>query len=686
MTTSTQDSDFVQRVVACFAPKGPLSKATSRFVSRHGQTQFAKTVARAIENSSTEVIEAGTGTGKTFAYLTPALLAGCKVIVSTAGKPLQDQLFKKDLPAVEEALGIHAQAALLKGRANYICWHRLRNTLKDGLLPSAQAAQSLKRIEAFAETDPEGDKSNVKGVAEDDVIWPYVTSTQDNCLGLKKCPYADECFVYKARAKAKEADIVVVNHHLFLSAMAIKDEAADADMLPAADMTILDEAHKLPEIAANFFGSELSTFAIKENVKDIQRMTMSRHRSMAPKDRTWDELCQSVVHTLMDFGVLLQELGLYEGDSKNIEAVVGIERAGELLQDASDAMDRLRRAIAPLVENDPDLEKAAEHAGDLLAGMRVWSEALAHPQEKIQNESGVPVIRWISRSKTEARLHETPISFAEDFARLRSSQPDTAWVFTSATLATEGNNFSHFLQEMGLSDVAQTHVWASPFDFENQAMLYVPERLPDPKQDDRESYIEGLIAECWPVIDLIEGRTFVLCTSYRAMTHAGEVLRRYVSENRRHYEVYVQGEDNRSRLIENFRKHGNAILVGTMSFWEGIDIKGEALSLVIIDKLPFAPQGDPVLEAKNQWIRDQGGDPFQEHQIPLAAIALKQGTGRLIRSESDRGVLVIGDRRVLPNQSRTRYGDRFLRSLPGYSRTRRFERVVDFWTHPDSWV
>lgn len=685
MSQTNSDSAFVQRVIACFAPNGPLSKATTRFVSRHGQMEFAKTVARAIENTSTEVIEAGTGTGKTFAYLTPALLAGCKVIVSTAGKPLQDQLFKKDLPAVEQALGVHADAALLKGRANYICLHRLRNTLRDGLLPSPQAARSLKLIEAFADTDTEGDRTNVKGVAEDDVIWPFVTSTRDNCLGLKKCPYAGECFLYKARAKAKEADIIVVNHHLFLSAMAVKDEAQDAEMLPEVDLTILDEAHKLPEIAANFFGSELSTYAVKENVKDIQRMTMSRHRTMAPKGKTWDEMTQAVVHVLMDFGVLLQELGLYEGDSKKIDGIEGLERAGDLMQDAADALDRLRRAVSPLVENDPDLEKAATHAGELLEGMRIWAEALRQPTETIRNEAGVPMIRWISRSKTEARLHETPLSFAEDFARLRASQSDAAWVFASATLATEGNDFSHFLQEMGLNGVAETHVWPSPFDFENQAMLYVPDRLPDPKQDDRERYIEGLIAECWPVIDLIEGRTFVLCTSYRAMTHAGEVLRRYVSENRRHYEVYVQGEDNRSRLIENFRKHGNGILVGTMSFWEGIDIKGEALSLVIIDKLPFAPQGDPVLEAKTQWIREQGGDPFRDHQIPLAAIALKQGTGRLIRSENDRGILIIGDRRVLPGQSRSGYGERFLRSLPGYSRTRRFERVVDFWTHPDTW-
>ncbi|MBQ9240223.1 MAG: ATP-dependent DNA helicase [Duodenibacillus sp.] len=679
-------SDFEKSVQELFAENGPLSKATAGYVRREGQVAFARTVARAIESGSTEVIEAGTGTGKTFAYLTPALLAGVKVIVSTAGKPLQDQLFHKDLPAVEAALGVNASAAVLKGRANYICKYRLQTALAEGELPSRQAVLSLKKIKIFADTDPIGDRASVEGVAADDPVWPFVTSTRDNCLGPQKCPFKEDCFVYNARRSAKASDIVIVNHHLYLSSLSIRDEDPDADMLPQAQIVIIDEAHKLPEIASNFFGSELSTFSVKETMREIKRRTLSKFKTRAPEGTNWDKLTDAPVHILMDLGMWFHEIGLHEGDTKKISDIANIEDASSFLSDAAKAIERLYVAIEPLIAQDDELEKLASVSLDMQAELARWSQSLKNPAEMGKTESGVPVVRWISRSATEARFHETPLSFAQDLSRLRNEQAGVAWVMTSATLATENGDFSHFLSEMGLADQANTHVWPSPFDYPEQAILYVPPGMPDPKGVERDDFIDRLMQESWPVIDMVGGRTFVLCTSYRAMQRAAEVLREYVAQNGRPYTVYMQGEDSRRKILEQYRRDGHAILVGSMSFWEGIDIKGENLSVVVIDKLPFAPIGDPVLDAKSKWIKEQGGSPFRDHQIPLAAIALKQGTGRLIRSESDRGILIIGDPRVLPKSAGgSGYGSIFLNSLPAYSRTRRLERVMDFWEHPGQW-
>ena len=683
MNQGQSQSDFILEVAGCFEPGGALSKATVDFVSRDSQRAFAITVAEAIESTGTVVVEAGTGTGKTFAYLTPALLSGVKVIVSTAGKPLQDQLFSKDLPAVERALGSHAEVALLKGRSNYVCKHRLASCVRDGLLPTPQSVNDLRLIRIFAQTSTTGDKSEIEGVAEDAPIWPLVTSTRDNCIG-SKCSYASECFVNRARALAKQADVVVVNHHLYLSAVAVSQEAVgeDADMLPQAGLVVFDEAHKLPEIASDFFGSEFSTYSLKEVAKEIKRVTMSRHKRFAPPDTSWDALCDAVVHALLDFILDLDALGVHEGDNAMVSSVENIATMVPKVERVVGAAKALAEPIRPLSEDDADLGALLGSLEAMAADLMLWRQVFAAPLQVRKDSNGVPSVCWISRSINEAKLHETPIRFAQNFARIRDDQPSTAWVFASATLATEGNDFSHFLSEMGLQD-ALTFSWPSPFDFSEQAMLYVPQNMPSARSNDREIYIESLIRESWPIIDMLEGRTFVLCTSYRAMRHAGEILRAYVENNGRDYAVYVQGEDTRTQLLKNFRNRGRSILVATMGFWEGIDIKGDALSLVIIDKLPFAPQNDPVMEARCRWIEEQGGNAFQDHQIPLAAIALKQGTGRLIRSESDRGILIIGDERVIPNRSR--YGARFLNSLPPYSRTRHLKRVIDFWCNPHAW-
>ena len=682
---TAEGGEFLSRVKAAFEPGGALSGATEHFARREGQMNFALDVARCIMARGTDVIEAGTGTGKTFAYLTPAVLAGCKVVVSTAGKPLQDQLFAKDLPALLEALGVNADIAVLKGRANYVCKYRLAVAMTEGRLPSPEAAADLRRIAQFAKVDPVGDRAACHGVPEDSAAWPFATSSTDNCLG-NKCPHFTECFVNQARNKAKSADIAIVNHHLYLSAMALLSEAEgagdDVRMLPKADVVIFDEAHKLPDIASAFFGSEFSTYALKNTAKDLKAALMSRYRTMSDANK-WDAKADAVVHLLMDFVLRLSEINFVEGMNKRISDIPQIETAADILDKAHDAAGSFAEELTLAVEDDPEIERGATVLMDAAVAMADWAQALKKPAVVVKTPQGVPVVRWIERTRSEARLNVTPLSFAEEFAKLRESQADSAWVFTSATIATAGNDFSHFLKEMGMEG-AETHVYESPFEYPEQAMLYVPSGMPDAKTTQREDYIDALVRESWPVIDMLGGRTFVLCTSYRAMQQAALRLREMISANGRAYEVLLQNEDSRTKLIERFRKSTRgAILVGSMSFWEGIDIKGEALSLVVIDKLPFAPKDDPVLEAKGEWIREQGGNPFADHQIPLAAITLKQGTGRLIRSEKDRGILIIGDKRVLPGV--TGYAKRFLGSLPPFSRTLKLERVLDFWQHPDSW-
>ncbi len=676
---------FLARVKDAFEPGGALSGATEHFARREGQMNFALDVARCIMERGTDVIEAGTGTGKTFAYLTPAVLAGCKVIVSTAGKPLQDQLFAKDLPALLESLGVNADIAVLKGRSNYVCKYRLQVALNEGRLPSPEAAADLRRIAQFAMADPVGDRAACHGVPEDSAAWPLATSNTDNCLG-NKCPHFASCFVLQARNRAKNADIAVVNHHLYLSAMALLSDAEaagdDVRMLPKADVVIFDEAHKLPEIASAFFGSEFSTYALKNTAKDLKAALMSRFRTLSDANQ-WDAKADAIVHLLMDFVLRLTEINFIEGMNKRISDIPQIETAADLLDQTSKAASSWAGELAEAVEDDPEIERGATVLSDAAVALADWAKALRSPSVVVKTSQGVPVVRWIERTRSEARLNVTPLSFADEFAKLRESQAEAAWIFTSATIATSGDDFSHFLKEMGMEG-AETHVYESPFEYSEQAMLYVPSGMPDAKTTEREAYIDALVRESWPVIDMLGGRTFILCTSYRAMQQAARRLRERISDNDRPYEVLLQNEDSRTKLIERFRHSTRgAILVGSMSFWEGIDIKGEALSLVVIDKLPFAPKDDPVLEAKGEWIREQGGNPFADHQIPLAAITLKQGTGRLIRSEKDRGILIIGDKRVLP--SVTRYAQRFLGSLPPFSRTLKLGRVLDFWQHPDSW-
>lgn len=706
------DSAFVAAVKRQFLPGGTLSRATDGFVSRPGQVAFAESVARAIETHDTLVVEAGTGTGKTFAYLTPALMSDCRVIISTAGKSLQDQLFGKDIPAVKRVLLNNADVALLKGRANYLCKYRMEHV---ELLPSPTAVQDLAAVKRFAKTTKTGDRNEIRGVAENSVIWPYVTSTNENCLG-RRCPNAEECFVTRARNRARAAKVVVVNHHLFLSAVAAAEASGDArevieplqpelatgeglpalsddagdlighvdsdeGLLPHADVVIFDEAHKIPEIALSFFGEELATFAIKSVVEEMRGVLLSKFASYAPKESTWVQVCDVVTHALQDMMLALDIAGLAPETNINLKdfTAEALKDAAAALEKALKGLTNLIKLCEPFLAANDDIAKHVETAGGLVPLISEWLERLKAPEEA-KGSGTTPSVFWLERRRNEMRFVETPLTIADKFARLRAARSDAAWIFTSATIATENGNFAHFLSELGLTG-ATTHAWASPFAYEHQAMLYVPQNMPNPRSVERDVFIEALVRESWPVIDMLAGRTFFLCTSYRAMEHAAEVLRQTIIDNDRDYIVLVQNEDSRQHLIDTFRTKPNTILVATMSFWEGIDIKGEKLSLVVIDKLPFAAQGDPVLTARCKWIEEQGKNPFVEHQVPTAVIALKQGAGRLIRSELDRGILIVGDTRIIPGANA--YARRFLLSLPPYVRTRRLERVLDFWRYPE---
>lgn len=673
--------DYEARVQQAFASDGSLAHATTGFVSRPAQIEFALAVAKALQSKGKLLAEAGTGTGKTFAYLTPALIAGCRVIVSTAGKSLQEQLCRKDIPALMRACGLPANVALLKGRSNYLCKHRINMSERGEItLASRDAVEDFRRIRIFLDRTKTGDISEVSGVAEDSAVWPSVTSTAGNCLG-KHCQYARECFVTRARLRAQKANVIVVNHHLFLSAAAMELEGGQDDgMLPRVDAVIFDEAHKLPEIATNYFGSELSTTAIREVVESMRPILMGKFKSAAPKGTSWDVITQTIKKSLYDFVLGLEGAGVLEGDSRNIETISGMQGSTQHLENAALVLEVLLEAAAPFVEMSDDLGVFIESGTAILQDMKQWVIWLKHAGMPMPPEQK-PLVRWISRSRSEARLTVTPLDIAEPFSRMMNLRKETAWVFTSATMAVGDGEFKHFTQALGIEG-AEEHAWNSPFDHENQAMLYVPPDMPNLKSGvARDEFTDELIKQVWPVIDMVQGRAFVLCTSYRGMERAAEQLREYIAANGRDYTVLVQREESKEKLLDKFRHEQHPILVATMSFWEGIDIKGDQLSLVIIDKLPFPNREDPVFDARCKWLDSQGQSSFNILSVPAAAIALKQGTGRLIRSEADRGILIIGDVRLV----RSGYGKKIWQSLPPYTKTLRLERLMQFWNEPDSW-
>ena len=612
---------------------GPFARLLAGFAPRRQQQEMARTVADALAAGEVLVTEAGTGTGKTFAYLVPALLSGRKVVISTGTRHLQDQLFHRDLPLVRRALDVPLRAALLKGRANYLCRYRLQQHLAAGRFRSREQAGEATAIRDWAGRTRSGDVAELTGIAEESRIWPLVTSTADNCLG-QECPDYGDCFLVRARRQAQTVDLLVVNHHLLFADMALRDSGF-GELLPDAEAWIVDEAHQVPEIAGRFFGDTLST----HQLLGLARDTVAAQLSEAPDSAALRDLAAG-----LEKGVADLRLALGEGERRAAwSALFGRTAATDALNALHDALAALGATLEAEAGRGKGLESCARRAAD----SAVLLEQLG--------EEADGAVRWVQTYARGFVLNRTPLEIAEPLQQQMARYPG-AWIFTSATLAV-GDSFSHYTRRLGL-DHAATHQWESPFDFARQALLYVPRGLPDPRDP---TYGEGVLAVARPLIEASGGRCFLLFTSHRALREAAARL----ADDLR-YPLLVQGEAPRAELLERFRTLGNAVLLGTSSFWEGVDVRGEALSCVIIDKLPFAAPDDPVLQARGDALRAAGGNPFLEQQLPNAVIALKQGVGRLIRDVDDRGVLALCDPRLFSKS----YGRKFLASLPPMPVTR----------------
>lgn len=637
-------------MASVFAADGPLAASLEGYRHRAQQVEMAQSIARTICDSAVLIAEAGTGTGKTFAYLVPALLLGGKVIISTGTKNLQDQLFQRDLPAVRGALHAPVTVALLKGRANYVCHHHLERTVSQARLRSREEASQVRAVERFIKITRSGDRADCAEVPENAAVWPLVTSTRDNCLG-SECGFYKDCFVMKARKDAQAADVVVVNHHLFFADLALKGEGV-AELLPAANTVIFDEAHQLPEVATQFFGESVSTHQVIEVTRDA--------------------MAAGLTHAA-DAGDWLAQGAALEKAARDLRLVFGPEPTKVTAEAASAragfgaALDTLVRAVEafaafvePHAARHPEIEAIARRAGGIAEGLLAW------------REEDLDTVRWVDVYAQSVQIHRTPLSIAESFAAQREGRPQ-AWILTSATLSVK-NDFSHFASRLGLGE-ARCATWGSPFDYPNQALLYVPTGLPEPFAP---GYLDAVVDAAWPVVLEAGGGVFFLCTSLRAVDHIAARLMEEVARAKLDMPVYKQGTATRNDLLERFRRHGRALLVGSQSFWEGVDVPGEALSAVVIDRLPFAPPDDPVLAARLAALQRAGGNPFMEYQVPEAAITLKQGAGRLIRSETDRGVLMICDARLTDKP----YGRRLWQSLPPFRRTRELEEVLRFLADP----
>jgi len=656
------DSAAVAKVTQVFAPGGVLERAVPGFRHRPQQLEFAQSVLEAIRSDGVLIAEAGTGTGKTFAYLVPALLAGGRVIVSTGTKTLQDQLFHRDLPRVRQALGLSIDTALLKGRANYVCLHHLEEAALGGMFGSREEVSHLQKIRSFAARTMTGDKSECADVPETSGAWAQATSTRENCLG-SGCRHYQECFVMKARKRAADANVIVVNHHLFFADVALRDEGA-GELLGAANTVVFDEAHHLPDLARLFFGQAISTSQLLELARDARVAEAQHARESTDMGDAADALERAA-----------RDLRLALGNAAGRTALNALrDRAG-----FDRAMDALAAELERFVEKLRAQEERAEEirncrvrADELLARVAGWRDADARPKEDAFGEpAGAEVVRWVEAYPQSAVLYMTPLDVARIFQQQMTGE-GRSWIFTSATLSVNGD-FGHYQREMGLPD-AVTKSWPSPFDFERQALLYVPEGLPDPNS---EGYANAVIEAAWPVVRASGGHAFLLFTSLRAMDRAHDRLAAKLEAEGLDWPLLLQGSGAKNELLERFRRSPHAILVASQSFWEGVDVKGEQLSVVVIDRLPFNPPDDPVLAACIERINRAGGNAFMDYQLPRAVISLKQGAGRLIRDEADRGTLMICDPRLVDKP----YGRRIWRALPPFRRTRKLADVEAFFSN-----
>lgn len=657
-----------REVEALFAPGGPIASAAVGYVRRAAQVEMAAAIAHAIDTRTALIAEAGTGTGKTFAYLVPALLWGGKVVISTGTKTLQDQLFDRDLPAVRAALDVPVTTALLKGRANYVCHYHTGRTLANGRLTSREDVGHLRRIGMFLKTTRSGDKAELSAVPENAGVWSLVTSTRDNCLG-QDCPNYKECFVLQARKNAQQADVVVVNHHLFFADVMLREEGVN-ELLPAANTVIFDEAHQLPDTATMFFGDSIGSSQLLELCRDTLAEGITHARDAAK----WPDVIGPLEKAVRDLRLALAA-GSERGATKL--ALDQIASSSPFFP----ALGVLRSELATLTgilevnaERAETIAALARRAKELGATFDAWNRtrlgATAQPANTsvatADARSDDEYVCWVDVFASSVQLQRSPLSIAPIFARERESY-QRAWIFTSATLAVK-NDFTHYAAQMGLADAA-AHAWPSPFDYGRQALLYVPQGMPEPQQA---GYTDAVAEQAWPLIEAAGGRTFLLCTTLRAVDRAADRLRERMESAA--ITLFRQGDAGRTELLDRFRAADRAVLIGSQSFWEGVDVRGQALSLVVIDKLPFAPPDDPVLAARLAKIAAAGGNAFMEHQVPAAVISLKQGAGRLIRSESDHGVLMICDPRIIAKS----YGRRIWQSLPPFRRTRTACEAIEF--------
>jgi ATP-dependent DNA helicase DinG len=607
---------------------GPFARGVPGFRPREAQRRMARAVADAIDERRVLVCEAGTGIGKTFAYLVPALLSGRRILVSTGTRHLQDQIQQHDLPAVRRALGAPAKVAVLKGRSNYLCLHRHARLEVEGRLTKRSEVAELAAVREWLPRTASGDLAEVEALAEGSALLPRITSGAEDCLG-SRCERYAECFVVKARRKAQEADVVVVNHHLLLSDMVLKEEGF-GELLPDADAVIVDEAHQLPDLAAQFFGTSFSSRAVARLVDDARAEVAG-----AAVDRSLAEPLAALEPALREARLVLGAEAR-RGAWRELPDEAALRAALEALQET---LGKVTGALAARAEGD-------ERAAALRDRASLLADALL-PFVDVADQADQ--VLWFEAFRHGFGLHATPLDPAPRFRSQVEARP-AAWVFTSATLAV-GDDFSHFVGRLGVAD-PETLSLPSPYDYERNALLLLPAGMPEP---DDPRYGARLAERALPLLVASRGRAFLLFTSHRALGAAAAVLAGATS-----HPLLVQGEMPRARLIERFRAAGDAILLGTASFWEGVDVKGPALSLVIIDRLPFASPGDPVVAARIAALREEGRNPFAEFQLPQAVLALKQGVGRLIRDHDDTGVMVLCDPRL-----RTRgYGRTFLAALP----------------------
>lgn len=622
-----------------FGPRGLLAQNLPGFTYRHSQEKMAHAIHGALAQSEHLAIEAGTGIGKTFGYLVPVLMSGQRGIISTGTLTLQDQLFSRDLPLISSAIGRPVSVVLLKGRRNYLCWHRLKIAKHGGDRDDSLLSQ-FSLVEEWGRKTATGDLTEIESTATSEKgIRSWISSSSDNCLG-NHCEFFDECFLLKARRSAQSADVVIVNHHLLLADLALKDSGF-GEILPGTDVVVVDEAHQLPDIAQQFFGISIGSRELEYLARDI----ISEVRA-AGMQGTGEKVCNNLLGIVSSTRSLCGEsTGRNSWDESPSHLKQNLDSWKVALQD-------VRHVIDPVGDVNSGIRRCVERCQDAL-------ERLHEIQSSVREG-----LKWIEVSQSNITIHWTPLNIGAELGMRISSQKGS-WVFTSATLAV-GGSFDHFLDRVGVP-TAETKILSSPFDYQSNARMFLPEGLPQPSSSD---YTVVLLSTIWPIIKTIDGGVFLLFTSYRSLSQA----KKWLSKKKLPGPMLVQGEKSRTKILEEFRLSGNALLLGTSSFWHGVDVRGQSLRLVLIDKLPFASPADPIMQGRLNIIRQDGRDPFSEFQLPQAVLSLKQGVGRLIRDFSDRGIIIIGDPRL-----KTRaYGQVFLESLPPIPIIDNHEDLLEF--------